>query len=286
MPDTFPVPSSPISTATCRAPRPGATAATRCRPPKPPPRRSGAWASKRAGRSSPTTSGNGAYASRLWWMLRWLGHDAVAVLDGGFDAWQRAGLPLATDVPAPRSARFAIRRVEPTVDTGDVVAALGHRRADADRRARRGALSRRRRAAGPGGRAHSRRRQPPVHRQSRRRRPVPAGRGAAGGVRAAGGRARARPRSSTSAAPASPPATTCWRWRSPGSPARASIRARGASGAPTRRARSRQAREPTGEASRSSSRTGSCAGRATPDRYAAPDGSDSPRPSGQRLTIA
>ena len=67
---------------------------------------------------------NGAYASRLWWMLRWLGHDAVAVLDGGFDAWQRAGLPLATDVPAPRSARFAIRRVEPTIDTGDVVAAL------------------------------------------------------------------------------------------------------------------------------------------------------------------
>lgn len=33
----------------------------------------------------------GPYASRLWWMLRWMGHDAVAVLDGGFDAWQAAG---------------------------------------------------------------------------------------------------------------------------------------------------------------------------------------------------
>jgi thiosulfate/3-mercaptopyruvate sulfurtransferase len=66
----------------------------------------------------------GAYAARCWWMLRWLGHDAVAVLDGGFEAWQRAGLPVAADVPAPRSARFAIRRVEPTIDTGEVVAAL------------------------------------------------------------------------------------------------------------------------------------------------------------------
>jgi len=33
----------------------------------------------------------GMYAARLWWMLRWLGHDAVAVLDGGLAAWQAAG---------------------------------------------------------------------------------------------------------------------------------------------------------------------------------------------------
>ncbi len=31
----------------------------------------------------------GAYAARLWWLLRWLGHEAVAVLDGGWPAWQR-----------------------------------------------------------------------------------------------------------------------------------------------------------------------------------------------------
>jgi thiosulfate/3-mercaptopyruvate sulfurtransferase len=31
---------------------------------------------------------NGMYASRLWWLLRWMGHDAVAVLDGGFGAWK------------------------------------------------------------------------------------------------------------------------------------------------------------------------------------------------------
>jgi thiosulfate/3-mercaptopyruvate sulfurtransferase len=67
---------------------------------------------------------NGAYASRLWWMLRWLGHDAVAVLDGGFEAWQRAGLPLATDTPTPAPARFVIRRTEPTVETPEVAASL------------------------------------------------------------------------------------------------------------------------------------------------------------------
>ncbi|MEO5814341.1 MAG: sulfurtransferase [Gemmatimonadaceae bacterium] len=31
---------------------------------------------------------NGMYASRLWWLLRWMGHDAVAVLDGGFANWK------------------------------------------------------------------------------------------------------------------------------------------------------------------------------------------------------
>ncbi len=48
---------------------------------------------------------NGAYASRLWWMLRWFGHDRVAVLDGGFAAAKAAGLPIesgAVDVaPTP-----------------------------------------------------------------------------------------------------------------------------------------------------------------------------------------
>ena len=37
---------------------------------------------------------NGMYASRLWWMLRWLGHDAAAVLDGGFEKWMAEGRPM------------------------------------------------------------------------------------------------------------------------------------------------------------------------------------------------
>ncbi|MDH3713823.1 MAG: sulfurtransferase [Gammaproteobacteria bacterium] len=43
-----------------------------------------------------------AIASRLWWLLRWLGHEAVAVLDGGFQAWCDAGYALQTEVPAAR----------------------------------------------------------------------------------------------------------------------------------------------------------------------------------------
>ena len=41
----------------------------------------------------------GAIAVRLWWMLRWMGHDAVALLDGGLPKWQREQRPLTTDLP-------------------------------------------------------------------------------------------------------------------------------------------------------------------------------------------
>ena len=44
---------------------------------------------------------NGSFAARLWWMLRWVGHDAVAVLDGGYQAWRKLGGPLQSGEPAP-----------------------------------------------------------------------------------------------------------------------------------------------------------------------------------------
>ena len=44
------------------------------------------------------------YCGRLWWMLKWLGHDAVAVLDGGLQAWQAAGLPVRGGAEAARPA--------------------------------------------------------------------------------------------------------------------------------------------------------------------------------------
>ena len=48
---------------------------------------------------------NGAnYCGRLWWMLKWAGHDAVAVLDGGLQAWEAAGGAVESG-PAPRRAR-------------------------------------------------------------------------------------------------------------------------------------------------------------------------------------
>lgn len=45
-------------------------------------------------------------ASRLWLMLRWMGHDDVAVLDGGIQAWLGAGLPVTADVPTPTPTSF------------------------------------------------------------------------------------------------------------------------------------------------------------------------------------
>jgi thiosulfate/3-mercaptopyruvate sulfurtransferase len=51
----------------------------------------------------------GWVASRLWWMLDDLGHDAVAVLDGGIGAWIAAGLPLTTEIPSWPPAHLTVR---------------------------------------------------------------------------------------------------------------------------------------------------------------------------------
>jgi thiosulfate/3-mercaptopyruvate sulfurtransferase len=44
-------------------------------------------------------AGSGAMAARLWWMLRWAGHEAAAVLDGGLAKWVAEGRPVTTEVP-------------------------------------------------------------------------------------------------------------------------------------------------------------------------------------------
>jgi thiosulfate/3-mercaptopyruvate sulfurtransferase len=48
----------------------------------------------------------GCYAARLWWMLRWVGHERAAVLDGGWDAWVKAGQPVTTESPTSRPTTF------------------------------------------------------------------------------------------------------------------------------------------------------------------------------------
>lgn len=49
---------------------------------------------------------SGAIAARLWWMLRWVGHRAAHVLDGGLKAWVAAGLPLGREIPAVRAVGY------------------------------------------------------------------------------------------------------------------------------------------------------------------------------------
>jgi thiosulfate/3-mercaptopyruvate sulfurtransferase len=46
------------------------------------------------------------FAARLWWLLRWLGHDQVAVLNGGIQAWTGSGQTLATDTPEAVAKAF------------------------------------------------------------------------------------------------------------------------------------------------------------------------------------
>ena len=49
------------------------------------------------------------YCGRLWWMLKWAGHDAVAVLDGGLQAWQAAGGPVTSgEEPAHFQSNFQL----------------------------------------------------------------------------------------------------------------------------------------------------------------------------------
>lgn len=62
-------------------------------------------------------------ASRLWFMLRWLGHDSVAVLDGGLPAWEQADLSLSADAGSPStpaSPFVAALRAHMTVDVDEV----------------------------------------------------------------------------------------------------------------------------------------------------------------------
>ncbi|BBD59426.1 rhodanese domain-containing protein [Nostoc sp. HK-01] len=53
-----------------------------------------------------------AFASRLWWLLRYLGHEQVVVMDGGYTAWQQAGYPVTDIIPKPQSGNF-IPQIQP-----------------------------------------------------------------------------------------------------------------------------------------------------------------------------
>lgn len=73
---------------------------------------------------------NGAnYCGRLWWMLKWLGHDAVAVLDGGLQAWQASGgaVTSGADANAQGSSTFVLKpALREWVSTAELAPQVGH----------------------------------------------------------------------------------------------------------------------------------------------------------------
>ena len=64
----------------------------------------------------------GMIAARLWWLLRWLGHESVALLDGGYPAWLDQKLPVTTDQPALLEGSYPVQPGGmPVVTTAEVV---------------------------------------------------------------------------------------------------------------------------------------------------------------------
>ncbi|MEM9139314.1 MAG: rhodanese-like domain-containing protein, partial [Pseudomonadota bacterium] len=65
-------------------------------------------------------------ATRFWWMLRWIGFDSAAILDGGMDLWEAEGRPLATGEAAYPAARLTAQvRAGLWADKAEVLAAIG-----------------------------------------------------------------------------------------------------------------------------------------------------------------
>lgn len=92
--------SAPVTPASGRHPLPSvADFAARLR----------AWGVNRDSHVVAYDDGNAMYAARLWWMMRWLGHEQVRVLDGGLRRWMQLGLPLDDSLPVPGPGDFVAR---------------------------------------------------------------------------------------------------------------------------------------------------------------------------------
>jgi 3-mercaptopyruvate sulfurtransferase SseA len=89
--------SSPIGPTSGRHPLPDAAGLAR---------KLGLWGVDQSVPVAVYDDAGGAFAARLWWLLRWLGHPAVALLDGGLQAWSAIGGDLTAGLPQPQPRRF------------------------------------------------------------------------------------------------------------------------------------------------------------------------------------
>ena len=84
----------------------------------------GRWGFTPASRVVAYDQGNGAFAARLWWLLRARGHVDVRVLDGGFAAWTSAKYAVEARVPQPAASRVPAVEFAGVVSSAEVVAGL------------------------------------------------------------------------------------------------------------------------------------------------------------------
>lgn len=92
--------SSPVTATTGRHPLPDPHALAR---------KLGAWGIDASKQVVVYDATFGSMAARLWWLLRWLGHERVALLDGGFPRWQREGHPVTAELPRVTPREFRAR---------------------------------------------------------------------------------------------------------------------------------------------------------------------------------
>ncbi len=72
----------------------------------------------------------GSHAARFWWMLRWLGHDAVAVIDGGWSRWIKEERPVSSELLIPEAKEFiASPRLSWTVTADEILEIINNPKA-------------------------------------------------------------------------------------------------------------------------------------------------------------
>ncbi|HEY5602643.1 MAG TPA: sulfurtransferase [Gammaproteobacteria bacterium] len=104
--------SAPVSSSTGRHPLPDVEQFKR---------KLGAWGIDNSTQVVAYDDAAGSFAARLWWLLRWLGHKSVAVLDGGFTVWKQRSMPTTAQVPQFAPVAFAGKPdLSMLVDTGSL----------------------------------------------------------------------------------------------------------------------------------------------------------------------